>query len=234
MTAPNRRPSVEGALGNHEKRISTLESIAPPTATAASEEGWGSCFNLPVLERNMETNNQNYSGAVSYVIDSTYPHNGYISQSSNNNWIEWIVQLGPRGSLWLPIVQFAKGPDFGKVTLQIASTPYIADLLSVVGSGGIESSGLPVTFVDVQTFDAYAAVHDPYPTSPQVYNAFEITGTDGTTGTSITGTNPWNWDGGSGAHFIRLKTDGKNSSSSGYKKRISSFIMQRVSNDMYA
>ena len=29
MTAPNRRPSVEGALGNHEKRISTLESIAP-------------------------------------------------------------------------------------------------------------------------------------------------------------------------------------------------------------
>ena len=37
MTAPNRRPSVEGALGNHEKRISTLESIAPPTAAAATQ-----------------------------------------------------------------------------------------------------------------------------------------------------------------------------------------------------
>ena len=206
----------------------------PIPGLMTTEQGWGSLFNLPVLERHMMTNNQNYSGAATWVIDNTYPHNGYMQQSSNNNWIEWVVQLGPKGSLFLPIPMLAMGPDFGKVTLQIASAPYVDDLLSLVGSGGIESSGLPVTFVDVQTFDCYTAVHDPFPAVSQVYNAFEITGDDGAIGTAISGSNPWIWDGGAGAHFLRLKTNGQNVSATGYKKRISAFILERVSNDMYA
>lgn len=203
----------------------------PGLAAAAAEEGYSSVINLPVLGLQSNVNNIDASGAITIALDAAYPHNGYIRQTADTNYIIWPINLGPQGSWWLPVVLFAVGPDYGKCDLMFATADPAANLYALPIDGGIESSSA-VTFVKLQTRDCYAPVLAQFPTNTQVFKPFLIAGAPGDDGTAFTGSNTDRWDGGPGPHYIKFLTNGQNASASGFKRDISEVVLIRLSNDL--
>lgn len=202
-----------------------------PAAAATAEEGYSSVINLPVLGLQSNVNNIEASGAITMAIDNGYPHNGYMRQSSDNNYIIWPINLGPQGSWWMPVVLFAFGPDYGICEMGISTAEPEANVYGLPLDGGFESQSA-TTFVTLDTQDCYAAALDKFPTNSQVCKQFLVTGAPGAVGTAFSGSNTDRWDGGPGPHYFRLKTNGKHASSSSYKRDVSEVILIRLSNDL--
>lgn len=189
---------------------------------------------FPVLELAMEANNLAAGiGVINYVIDNTYPHNGYVEQTTDQNYIAWPVELGPQGSIWLPIALFDKGPDRGKYELQLAGAE--PDTATGVPTGPSNiAAGDWKTHANL-TYDGYAVGANPYPGSPQIFSAFRINGADGAKGTAFSaGFYGLDWDGGSGGYGIRVKTNGKNAASTGFRRRLSGLVLLRLGDDSLA
>lgn len=224
-------PSATETDGHVITRDSTQTYGLKWAAASVTQQGYSSVINLPVLGLQSNVNNYEGSGAATIAIDSGYPHNGYFRHTADTNYICWPVNIGPQGSWWMAVVLFANGPDFGKVDLQIATAADATNIYGLSLGGGIAARALS-TFVTLQNRDCYAAVLDKFPSNSQVFKQFLITGTDRATGTAFTGSNTDRWDGGSGPHYLQLKTNGKNASSSGFKIDISEVILMRLSNDL--
>jgi len=229
-----RERSLQQANAENNASIQSLARRPAPAAaatTAATEQGYSSVINLPVLGLQSNTNNIEGSGAITMAIDSGYPHNGYVRQTANTNWISWPINLGPQGSWWLPVVLFAVGPDYGKVDLDFQTAADATNVYGLPLGGGFASQSAG-TWVTLQNRDCYAAVLDKFPTNSQVFRQFLVTGADRATGTGFTGVNTDRWDGGAGPHYVRLRTNGQHASSAGFKRDVSEIVLIRLSNDL--
>jgi len=244
MSAPFRPPGTPpggesgAALANYLNRIRRLE--ASVAAGAGLEQGYSTAIDLPVLAGKYQNNNFQSNGYLTWVIDSTYPNNGYMQQAAGNGgYVAWPINFGPQGSYWMPIPVMDQGPDRPKIRLEFAVAPYEDDGFS----WGFPPGGMFMSYDDCNVngyfhtleptrFDLYQAVADPYPGNSQIFKPFQIHGADNEVGTGFFGAYDNLWSGGSGPHWVRLRVDGKHASSSGYNWRISEFKFLRLGNDL--
>ncbi len=191
---------------------------------------------LPLQIRN-QTNDLHQNIRWGFVVDSLYPLNGYVEPSiiSDGQYIEWLVNLGPKRSLWTITYTTSIGPDYGKLDIRLASAPldltnFPNDALPIAGNQTLDTGNL--TFALLNTIDCYNATLARANQWSQ-YPKFLITGDKDVSGTAFTnGTGIYTglkmWDGGSGLHYIRIKVNGKNASSTGFRARLIECCLWRV------
>ena len=165
-----------------------------------------------------------------WTVDATYVNCGYLEKTTDGQVVSWMVNLQPARSAWIIGVITGMGADYGKLETQLASNPIDQ---SIFTADRFPEESANLTYVTLQTFDCYNAT-----TLKNVqwasFTIFLITGDEGTNGTAFTtGTGLYagikTWDGGPGLHRVRLKTNGKHASSTGYRNRVSQLVVARVS-----
>jgi hypothetical protein len=240
VTAPNRRPSAEGALGNHEKRISTLESIAPP---AAGDKYRNSSVKYSLGGPEWKTAILQSEGSFTTTVDTTVPFGGYVELSGlNTGYIIVGMPLGPTGSIWGTNMAYRTATDGGKVIMEWQTQ--LTDALQFGATSYPEVVDGPDTSASWYHHNASTFDQDFYSAAPGdfftgQYGVISPSGT-GTTMLSAAGTaapNPpygaltvrqMNGGGdGSVMWYLRLRVMGQNASSSGYKARIYYLAVKR-------
>ena len=240
MTAHNRRPSVEGALGNHEKRISTLESIAPPAAgdkyrnTSVKYSLGGPEWKTAILQP---------EGNFTATVDTTVPFGGYVELNGlNTGYIIVGMPLGPKGSIWGVDMAFRKDTDAGQVIMEWQTQ--LVDALQFGATSYPEVVDGPDTSATWYHLNASTFDQDFYAAAPSdffvgQYSVISPSGADlamlSATGTAAP--NPpyggltvrqMNGGGDGGVMwYLRLRVMGKNAASSAYKARIYYLAVKR-------
>lgn len=219
-----------------EKKLSTqrasLESLArrPVPASAAgggSGSGYPSIIELPIFPRKGSGNFD--SAAWTYTIDAAAPGGGYAENTADGAEQSWLVNLGPEDSAWKILVVAAKGTDYGKLDVMVASAP--PDSFWTPDTA-YPSDTTSITYVLLENLDFYAAAPAAYPNTPNA-QVFKVNGADGDVGTSFTAgagiyAGQQIWDGGPGMQRVKLQTNGQNGSSAGFRMRLSQVWIMRV------
>lgn len=172
--------------------------------------------------------------AYDWTIDTAFTHNGALKSTTNGAQFFFPFSFTPAGSLWSFSARGAEGSDFGILQIALAS----------IGSpnpnrGGVDDRGTlndqeaDMTFVNVP-----AAVVDCYNATPLTEHlymlnaAFRVHGIAGSPLTAFSGTDGYTgftlMDGGPGWYMVKVFTNGKHASSSGYRINLSSLVIARV------
>ncbi len=189
-------------------------------------------------------------------IDLTSPWGGYVETTVNGDWIAFgMPNLGPQFSGYGVAVWYNDGPDYGKFQIEFATSSI--DEFSDTGIGSATSVTTPQdeTIWGAPAFNWYNAasslqwnyIVDPYSASPAwdfvpAISPFWLGGTDGTPLTAnASGLGNWTiakaFNGGGGpdiAWWCRIRVNGKNGSSSGFRCRIAGIRVYRLSGDVNA
>lgn len=213
-----------------------LERRPAPTATAStssSGSGYPSIIELPIFPRKGAGNFD--SAMWTYTIDAAAPGGGYAENTADGAEQSWLVNFGPEDSAWKILVVGAKGTDYGKLDVCLASAPPDSFWTPDVG---YPSDTTSITYVVLETLDFYAAAPAAYPNTANA-TVMKINGTDGDVGTSFTaGAGSYAgqqiWNGGPGMHRVKLQTNGQNGSSAGFRMRISQVWLMRVDTGLVA
>jgi hypothetical protein len=241
MTRPLFQKDPESVARNHERRIERLERRPLPAAANA-----GAPFGFPMSYVMMDpfclTSPAGSSLGWSYVDNfGTNRWNPYyIEATADAKYLTRLVRLGPKGSIWMTQIITRKSSDACKFRMEIASLsengPYGAN-----GNGGAangigtleDPDEIPATFLPISRsygplgtyeIDLYGAVTSDYQEIEQEFY-FRLMGDDGAPLTTISANNQADQthvelDGGAGMYAIRIKINGKNASSSGYRLRL--------------
>lgn len=165
----------------------------------------------------------------------------YESTSDGDHFIA-AARVGPYGSRWTLGYVVELGPDCGKLTIQAWVGPESYSGWTNVPDGGMQSpynaSNTYTQFVDVVTIDCYAAGSSTIQNAgPSSSIDWRVMGADGTSLTSISGTNAdtgagvRDADGGSGVWWFRSYINGKNASSSAYRVTVRGLWVARMTHD---
>lgn len=190
---------------------------------------------------------------LNYTLDNTAPFGAYIDETSDGSWFAFAMPLGPRYSMWAVGVWYYRTSDGGIIELEWATTSI--DQLATDGYGSIRSVENPPGDVGASWFypsataghyqiDTYNAVSS---WQFQRKSRIIIVGADGTmlsadgaTATDVAGvyegllSDQKAMNGGgdpSVMWWLRLKTNGKNASSSGYRMRVAGVSVARIHAD---
>lgn len=235
MTARNEAQptSVPQVLGDHQRRIQILEAVAPAATPVSGAAGFPGIIELPIWVRKGTGNFD--SAQWTYTIDSAAPGGGYAANGFDGAEQSWLINLGPSGSAWKILVVAAKGQSFGIMDVCLASDPPSAFFAP---NEQYPIDGTSVSYAVLESVDYYNGTPQAY---PNVHNAqvFQIGGVDGDIGTGFTaGAGIYSgqqiWDGGPGMVRVKLETNGKNGSSSGFDQRISQVALVRVDEGLVA
>lgn len=250
MTQPVQEPTQGRQDQGQDFR--TRQLFRRPTMSTAGYPMWNTpiIVNFAYLNAASNAIESSPGGAGSYAandwtIDGTYPAGGYWKCTNDVTYVSWVVNLGPKGSVWGIRPLIAEGTNYGKLEVQFASLswtnyytgdpPYeIGQFTGLTGSAGNGyTGGQPVeggnSFVTLDYIDCYAAADNVFRIESD-YQKFRIAGDDGVLGTSFTSNiRGWyDWDGGSGLHRVKLVTNGQNASSTGYEMRLGGFALFRL------
>jgi len=236
VTAPFQRPSVEGVLGNHEKRIGTLEAVAPPSVASGGYPAGATKYALTGQDWWWYRQGGDYSGFTA-VTDTTKPYTGYFESTAQNAYFIFGAPISPVNGLWCVDFWIAVGTDYGKFDLEWQTTPS-----NVVGetdqavkepdsTGTWYNTGSPFTGWQ---YDAYAAVPSDFLDTQ--YCRFDPVGTPGTmlTADGVQDTrylNAAKMNGGGDGDvwwWLRLKVKTKHASSAGYRCRVYGIQIRRI------
>ena len=245
MTAPFQRPSVEGVLGNHEKRIGTLEAVAPPNPAAGVRDIMPTKWTMLGNEWWLYYDSGFHSGFAP-VRDSAAPFGGYFQSTAQNAYFLLGCPLGPVDSRWCIDLWWSEGSDYGKFDMEWQTTT------AANTAGGVDLSDQSIAEPDeggtwyntsagttIWQINAYTvAPHDDH-YDDQIC-LFTPQGAPGTmlsaNGTDGNGVDPWQWqntalmNGGADGNvwwWMRLKVKTKDASSSGYRCRIHAIRIRR-------
>ena len=165
---------------------------------------------------------------------------GSYSQNMGNDEIDatdFYMRLGPKGSVWVPVWHHMKGPDCGKFKLGIQAIDENSHAPIEWPSDFSSEESLIDTYDDTAPYypgnswgwewDLYAATN--YWGTGEG-NSIRIMGEDGVFPiTNVVNDGPAKaLDSGSGIYRLRITPNGKNASSSGYRKRFGAFHMLRL------
>lgn len=248
MTQPVQEPSqgrTDQALEFRTRQLFRRPSSPPPTGITAALRGnhkYGVCG--PEWDLVHAYNLWNHT----CVHDITAPFSAYADLgNSNGNDVGFGCPLGPTNSLWITGLWYYKGPDYGKLTFEMTTTT--VDTLT--GTSGDVWSNVaildplydPATWYTLQ---APAFVDGYQATEAWAFNwflPFWVAGPDGqqlsangtlsATGTPdhriIAGTSDMAAGGDESVYWwLRVRVDGKNASSSGYKAKVAGFQTARL------
>lgn len=180
-----------------------------------------------------------------WATDSAYRGCGYCGATANGSYFSWLVNLSPRGSVWHVYINAAGDVDYGKLTISFGSLVYEStergsgELSGKIGPADASYPGsLPAfTYVDLATIDCYESggfTENSTGGSSYPFIVGGVTGTpltDFTTGITDPVTGFTLMDGGPGWYRMRVKVDGKNGASSGYKARVTDVRVVRKADD---
>lgn len=173
-------------------------------------------------------------GGFTYQLDATFSHNGAAKSTADAANFTFPFPFTPAGSLWGFSVRGKKGPSFGILQIALASVESPNPNRSGVNDDGTfnDQEG-DMTFVDVP--DAFVNCYNATAASEDwiIRNApFRLNGAEGDPLTTFSGSDAYTgfdlMNGGPGWYMVRLYTDGKHASSSGYAIQISSLVIARV------
>jgi len=162
-----------------------------------------------------------------YVADSTAPYGAYVQTTGDTHFFDTMLNIGPQNSQWMVHVICQGGSDFGKLEIHLGTVAYLT-----VGDYDLETVN-NVTYVLMEVGGFGGGVKDCYSVaaSDKSFTAggFIIRGDPGVKGTTFTnvGGAHLDWNGGPGPHRLRIKLNGKNASSSGFRGRVSSIALTR-------
>jgi hypothetical protein len=179
-----------------------------------------------------------------WVADATSYGGGYVEADADDDYFTGLVLLEPKGSVWQFNYRHSAGPDYGRFRVGLASLEYeSADRPSGDSEGKIapvDGSYGSFSYVEltpgVGGIDLYSATaigdlassnSNPFIVGGDVgdpLSSFTALGNDPYTGFPI-------MDGGPGWYRMKIYTDGKNASSSGFRIRLSEVILTRRADD---
>lgn len=172
-------------------------------------------------------------GTVTY--DSTVYGGAYRGQATpaDQNWVAFPCRLGPVGSVWGFDVVYRKGPGYGRLAIDLATSSEDG----LTGATGYEGPGLAQQPFDVSFVQVNGFAEDGYDAAPssdfvaQRSVQFRIGGNSGVPLTAFS-TDPvtggLRGDGGPGLYWVRFRVNGKHASSSGYAFDIQYAAAERV------
>jgi hypothetical protein len=188
-----------------------------------------------------------WNATITY--DTAAPFGAYADLgNSNGNDVGFGLPLGPKDTLWMVGAWFYRGTDYGKLQLELATTTM--DASSVGPYYGTISIADPSTPAATWYSPNTSFSHDGYSASPtwafNWWSPFWLLGSDGTMLTAdgtasagerlvIAGTREFATGGGDESVYwwVRLRVNGKNGSSSGYKARIAGLQVVRFTGTGY-
>jgi len=260
MTAPVRRASTENYLGDHQRRIEVLEAspVAAP-ALASVPTGYPVVHSVQGWELQTYTADPNNDGFGALVKDTAAPFGGYISSVGAANGKGIYLGLGPLGpgTGWWVDLWLRQGNDSGNVLVEYGTTPadeynnsstYNVGTLNSAADPSLDPnfSGWFSPQAGADTIQLYAAGG----TAWDVYvkqASFYVSGADGamlTANGDTTAANPpaipeffagqYGMNGGGDASvywWIKIRSSGKNASSSGYGFRFAGYRLYRMNGD---
>jgi len=180
-----------------------------------------------------------------HAVDNTLPSNRYLSNAKDNNgtvrtpavsdkFTTNYFALGPKGSQWLPVIEYLTDPSGGQLTVELASIPNDTSpggTGSVVYPGSLDRTSADWIEIDnsnlVDTYSASAAYGNKQLTP------FRMIGDPGAAfATFGDSADPQGFantiDGGSGIYSIRLTVASKNASSTGFLAQIAAVYLFRA------
>lgn len=191
------------------------------------------------------------------TYDTTVPWGGYVETTVDGDWIAFgMPNLGPRYTGYGVAVWFRDFADAGKFQIEFA-TSSVDEFSNTTGIGSATSIVTPQddTVWGAPAFNWYNAASslqwdyrlDAYAAAPgdnfaPAISPFWIGGADGTALTAnASGTGNWTtakaFNGGGGpdiAWWCRVRVNGKNAASAGYRCRIYGIRVYRLSGDVNA
>lgn len=224
MSAPVGR-ETPGRRAAAQRRKTEALGKRPSPVSAGGGTGFAAPLFIPVREvwsgDNQVQATGNF-GANDWTIDTTYPGGGYVQNTLDGGYISWNVLLGPKGSIWSWLPMLGEGTDYGKVDFDIGTLPQSTFFADDAGS----FQNAPNNWVTLETVDCYAAVGSVW-RRPSTFQSFRIKGSAGDVGSALSAAGEWvyEWNGGPGPHRIRLRVNGKNPSSTGFRIRCSGLVL---------
>jgi hypothetical protein len=165
------------------------------------------------------------------TVDARVRRNAYLGNVGNDgDYFSHLVTLGPKGSIWAMSASFAIAPDAGKLDFSLASVASPNPNRAGVDDAGTLTDNA-LSYHLLTSADAYNAAFldaELGGTSP-----FRITGDDGAPFTAFLGANdPYTGfrqiDGGAGVYAVRVKVNGKNVASAGFRARMTGLAFYRL------